>query len=85
MHIIVPTFDGHIYIIEGALQCAERIDIGEHIYRFSFLFYFIDNASLLMLMLTPIFMLVYTTQLLIITSHLEKQKQRKRKKISVKF
>ena len=32
LHIIVPSFDGHIYVIEGALQCAERIDIGEHIY-----------------------------------------------------
>jgi hypothetical protein len=29
---VVPSFDGHIYVIEGPLQCAERIDIGEHIY-----------------------------------------------------
>ena len=32
LHIIVPSFDGHIYVIEGRLGCAERIDIGEHIY-----------------------------------------------------
>ena len=31
---MVPSFDGHIYVIEGMLKCAERIDIGEHIYRY---------------------------------------------------
>jgi hypothetical protein len=30
--MIVPSFDGHIYVIEGHMRCAERIDIGEHIY-----------------------------------------------------
>ena len=34
LHIVVPSFDGHIYVIEGMLKCAERIDIGEHIYRY---------------------------------------------------
>jgi hypothetical protein len=32
LHILVPSFEGHIYVIDGFLKCAERIDIGEHIY-----------------------------------------------------
>jgi hypothetical protein len=28
----VPSFEGHIYVIDGLKKCAERIDIGEHIY-----------------------------------------------------
>ena len=30
--MIVPSFDGHLYVIQGHMRCAERIDIGEHIY-----------------------------------------------------
>lgn len=29
LHVIVPTFDGHIYVVNGKLKCAEKIDIGE--------------------------------------------------------
>lgn len=32
LHLLVPSFDGHIYVIDGSKGCAERIDIGEHIY-----------------------------------------------------
>jgi hypothetical protein len=32
LHLIVAAGDGHIYIIDGANGCAERIDIGEHVY-----------------------------------------------------
>ena len=32
MHLIVPSYDGHIYVINSMKGCAERIDIGEHIY-----------------------------------------------------
>ena len=32
LHLIVATFDGHVYIIDGVTQCSERIDVGEHIY-----------------------------------------------------
>jgi hypothetical protein len=32
LHIVVPAFDGHLYIIDGRKGCAERIDIGQHIY-----------------------------------------------------
>ena len=32
LHIIVPSFDGHLYIIDGSKGCAERIDVGEHVY-----------------------------------------------------
>lgn len=32
LHLIVAAGDGHIYIIDGAKGCAERIDIGEHVY-----------------------------------------------------
>lgn len=32
LHIIVPSYDGHIYIIDGMKGCAERIDVGEHVF-----------------------------------------------------
>jgi hypothetical protein len=32
LHILVPSFDGHLYVIDGKKGCAERVDIGEHIY-----------------------------------------------------
>lgn len=32
LHLIVPLFDGHIHVIDGKIGCAERIDIGEHVY-----------------------------------------------------
>ena len=32
LHLLVPSFDGHIYVIDGNKGCAERVDIGEHIY-----------------------------------------------------
>jgi hypothetical protein len=31
LHALVPSFDGHLYVIEGNMKCAERIDTGEHI------------------------------------------------------
>ena len=30
--MLVTSFDGHVYVIEGSKACAERIDLGEHIY-----------------------------------------------------
>ena len=32
LHLIMASFDGHVYIIDGITKCAERIDVGEHIY-----------------------------------------------------
>lgn len=32
MHLLVPSFDGHLYILDGRRRCAQRIDVGEHIY-----------------------------------------------------
>ena len=32
LHILVPSHDGHVYVIDGKKRCAERIDVGEHIY-----------------------------------------------------
>lgn len=32
LHLVVPSFDGHVYIIDPNGGCADRIDIGEHIY-----------------------------------------------------
>jgi hypothetical protein len=32
LHLILATFDGHVYIIDGVTKCSERIDVGEHIY-----------------------------------------------------
>ena len=28
LHLIVPSYDGHVYIIEGVRGCAQRIDLG---------------------------------------------------------
>jgi len=32
LHLVVPSFDGHLYVIDGMKRCAERVDTGEHIY-----------------------------------------------------
>ena len=32
LHILVPSHDGHLYVIDGLKGCAERVDVGEHIY-----------------------------------------------------
>lgn len=32
LHLIMPTYDGHLYIVDGVAGCADRIDIGEHVY-----------------------------------------------------
>lgn len=31
LHFLIPSFDGHVYLLDGHHSCAERIDIGEHI------------------------------------------------------
>lgn len=32
LDIVAPSFDGHVYIIEGTNGCFSKIDIGEHVY-----------------------------------------------------
>jgi hypothetical protein len=32
LHLVVPSFDGHVYILDPMGSCADRIDVGEHIY-----------------------------------------------------
>lgn len=32
LHIIIPSYDGHVYVIDGVKGCAERLDVGEHVY-----------------------------------------------------
>jgi hypothetical protein len=32
LHMIIPSFDGHLYIMDGVHSCAERIDIGDHMF-----------------------------------------------------
>ncbi len=32
LHLVVPSFDGYLYIIDGIQGCAERVDVGQHIY-----------------------------------------------------
>jgi hypothetical protein len=32
LHLLVPSFDGHLYIFDGTQSCAERIDLGDHIF-----------------------------------------------------
>jgi hypothetical protein len=30
--MLVTSFDGHIFVIEGSKGCAERLDLGDHLY-----------------------------------------------------
>ena len=32
MQILVPSFDGHVYVIDGVKRCYDRIDVGDHIF-----------------------------------------------------
>ena len=32
LSIIVPSFDGYIYLVDGARKCFDRVDVGDHIY-----------------------------------------------------
>lgn len=32
LHMLVTSFHGHIYVVDGHSRCADRIDVGEHIY-----------------------------------------------------
>lgn len=32
LHMLITSFDGHLYIIDGVHSCAERIDIGDHMF-----------------------------------------------------
>ncbi len=32
LHMLVSSFDGHLYVIDGRRRCAQRIDVGEHLY-----------------------------------------------------
>ena len=32
LHLVVTSFEGHVYIIDGITKCTQRIDIGEHLY-----------------------------------------------------
>src|SRR5690606_16915184 len=31
LQLVVPSFDGHVYVIDGTSGCTSRIDVGEHI------------------------------------------------------
>lgn len=31
LHLLAPSYDGHLYVIDGVKGCAERVDVGEHI------------------------------------------------------
>lgn len=32
LHILVPSFDGFLYLIDGKKHCYDRLDIGDHMY-----------------------------------------------------
>lgn len=32
LHLIFPSFDGHVYIVDGRTGCTNKLDIGEHAY-----------------------------------------------------
>ena len=31
LHLLVPSEDGHVYVIEGATGCVNKIDLGERV------------------------------------------------------
>ena len=53
LHLLAPSFDGHLYIIDGVKGCAERIDIGDHIYSLP-LIEDVDSDGYLDLLLTTL-------------------------------
>lgn len=30
LHLVFPAFDGHLYIVDGADGCTNKVDVGEH-------------------------------------------------------
>lgn len=32
LHLVLPTYDGKLHVVEGATGCANHVDVGEHIY-----------------------------------------------------
>lgn len=32
LHLVFPSFDGHVYLVDGRSGCTNKIDIGEHSY-----------------------------------------------------
>lgn len=32
IHMVVASYDGHVAVVDTSLQCAQQLDIGEHIY-----------------------------------------------------
>ena len=34
LHVVVPSADGNVYIVEGGTGCVNRVDIGETRYVF---------------------------------------------------
>lgn len=32
LHLVFPSFDGHVYIVDGRSGCTNKLDIGEHSY-----------------------------------------------------
>lgn len=32
VHLVVPCFDGHLYVINGESGCTNLVDVGEHVY-----------------------------------------------------
>ena len=33
LHIVLTSFDGHMYIVDGKSACIDKIDLGENSYR----------------------------------------------------
>ena len=32
LHILMSSFDGHVYVVDGKSLCFDRVDLGEHVY-----------------------------------------------------
>ena len=30
LHVVVPSFDGHVYVVDGPSGCVDKVDVGEH-------------------------------------------------------
>jgi hypothetical protein len=32
LHLIFPSFDGHLYLVDGSTGCTNKVDVGEHVH-----------------------------------------------------
>lgn len=52
LHIVFPSFDGYVYIVNGATGCSNKVDIGEHSYSMVLVDDVLGNGKLDLLVTT---------------------------------